>query len=161
MADASRNQEQEFQDPLENYDPPKYDDPLEQALAEVPVSDIKATPVARIEPDATVEEAVRALSDLDVACLLVVQDERLLGVFSERDVLKQVAHRYDEVKRRPVHEFMTRDPVYVYDSDASASALCVMAVSGYRHVPILDIDEQVVGILSPQRVTACLMEFFD
>ena len=54
---------------------------------------------------------------------------------------------------------MTTNPVYVYESDPSAAALSVMAVSGYRHVPILDLHDRIAGIASPQRVTAFLQRF--
>ena len=47
---------------------------------------------------------------------------------------------------------MTEEPVYVYRSDPVAAAICVMAVSGYRHVPVVDPDLRPVGIVSPQRV---------
>jgi predicted transcriptional regulator len=51
---------------------------------------------------------------------------------------------------------MTANPIYVHTSAASASALCVMAVSGCRHVPIIDLDARIQGIVSPQRVTEFL-----
>ncbi len=51
---------------------------------------------------------------------------------------------------------MTANPIYVNETSASASALCVMAVSGYRHVPIIDLGSKIKGIVSPQRVTEFL-----
>jgi len=71
-----------------------------------------------------------------------------------------VALEYDQVKDRPVRDFMTTDPVYVYETDSSAAALTVMAVLVFRHVPVLDLDDNVVGIISPQRVTGFLREQF-
>lgn len=148
---------EEFQDPLQNYEPKEFADPIQEALAEETVSAIHHTPVATVSPDATVREAIERLAGIHVACLLVVDDEGgLVGVFSDRDALDKVALEYDSVQDRPVSEFMTPNPVYVYETDASASALCVMAVNRHRHVPILDLDEKVVGIISPQRVTQFL-----
>ena len=68
-------------------------------------------------------------------CLLVEEEGRLVGVFSDRDVLKKVALEYDQMKDTPVSELMTKEPVFVYESSRSAAALSVMAVSGFRHVP--------------------------
>ena len=162
MSDESRfPSPDEFQDPLENYDPKTYDDPVEQALAEETVEAIQHEPFATISPDTSVAEAVRKLAGFHIACLLVQVEGKLVGVFSDRDVLDKVALEYDQVKDRPVSEVMTADPVYVYSTDPTAAALSVMAVSGYRHVPILDLDDQLVGIASPQRVTAFLQRFFD
>jgi CBS domain-containing protein len=99
---------------------------------------------------------VKALADLEVSCLLVAKDGKLVGVFSDRDVLDRVALEYDQVKDRPVGELMTTDPVYAYEADSAAAALSIMAVSGFRHVPVTDINQNVVGIVSPQRVAEFL-----
>jgi CBS domain-containing protein len=147
---------EDFQDPLQNYEPKEFADPIQEALAEETVGSIQHTPYATISPETPVDEAIRKLATAHVACLLVVEDGRLVGVFSDRDALDKVALEYDEVHNRPVSELMTPNPVYVYETDASASALCVMAVNRHRHVPILDLDEKVTGIISPQRVTQFL-----
>ena len=81
-------------------------------------------------------------------------------MFSDRDALDKVALEYDEVKDQPVSEVMTANPIYIYESDPSAAALSVMAVSGYRHVPILDAHDNLAGIVSPQRLTEFLQKFF-
>jgi len=150
------NEPEEFRDPLQNYDPKSYKDPLEKALAEETVTAIQCTPVATISPDTPVHAAVKTLAGMQVACLLVEQDGRLAGVFSDRDVLDHVALEYEQVKDRPVGELMTTDPIYVYENDSAAAALSIMAVSGFRHVPVTTIDQKVIGIVSPQRVTEFL-----
>jgi len=149
---------EEFQDPLENYDPKVYNDPLEEALAEETVDQIRHEPMATIGPDTPVGEAVRKLAGLHVACLLVEQDGELLGVFSDRDVLDKVALELDDVKDQPVRNFMTDNPVYVYETDSSAAAFSVMAVVGFRHVPVLNLKQKLVGIVSPQRATEFLQQ---
>lgn len=146
----------EFQDPLENYDPKTYDDPLEQALAENLVVAIQHEPFVEIPDDTPVEKAVQQLAEMHVACLLVTKDDKLVGIFSDRDGLDHVALEYDQVKDQPVRNVMTTEPVFVYDTDSSAAVLTVMAVSGYRHVPVLSVEGKVVGIVSPQRVTGFL-----
>jgi CBS domain-containing protein len=146
----------EFRDPLENYDPKIYKDPLEKALAEETVGAIQFMPVATVGPGTPVHAAVDKLAGLQVACLLVEQDGRLVGVFSDRDVLDRVALEFDQVKDRPVGEIMTTDPVYAYETDSAAAALSIMAVSGFRHVPVTNIEQKVVGIVSPHRVTEFL-----
>lgn len=150
-----------FQDPLENYEPKTYDDPLEQALADETVAAVQSTPYASVPPDTPIHEAIKRLAELHVACLLVEQDGKLVGVFSDRDVLDKVALEFDDLKEKPVSEVMTANTVYVYDTDSSAAVLAVMAVSGYRHVPVLSLDGKIVGIASPQRVTGFLQRYFE
>jgi len=152
----------DFQDPLENYDPPQYHDPLQRALAEETVTAVQSHPFTAISPDATVDEALWKLAGKEIACLLVADDEsKLVGVFSDRDVLNKVALEYDEVKDRPVKELMTTDPVYVFDTDSASAAISVMAVSGYRHVPVVALDGKLLGIISPQRMTRFLRDHFN
>lgn len=149
---------EEFRDPLENYDPKQYADPLQRALAEDTVLTIQATPYASVPPDTPVSVALKRLAELHVACLLIEENGRLQGVFTDRDVLYNVALEYDQIKDRPVREVMTANPIYLRETDSTAAALCVMAVFGFRHVPVLSVDEKIVGIVSPQRVVNYLQE---
>jgi CBS domain-containing protein len=146
-----------FEDPLENYEPPTFNDTLERALAEQPVAAIQSSPVSSISPDTKVSAAIGQLRAKEVACLLVVEDNKLLGLFTVRDILNKVAEEYDAKQDLPVSELMTRSPIFVYDTDASGAVLSVMAASGYRHVPVLDSQQTIVGIVSPQRVMDFLL----
>ncbi len=158
MSDATRLPEGEFRDPLANYEPRTFEDPLEEALAQKDVTEIGVHPFATISVNATVDEALHKLAGNDIACVMVEQNGKLVGIFSDRDVLDKVALEYDAVKDSPVCEVMTPDPVYVYETDSAAAALSVMAVSGYRHVPVVSLDEKILGIISPPRVTKFLRE---
>lgn len=156
MSDTSKSSSDEFQDPLENYDPPQYDDPLEEALVEQTVASLHTQPYASVSPDTPIAEAMNQLVGNEIACLLVEDNGQLKGVFSDRDVLDKVALEYDQVKSQPISTVMTTDPIYVRESDSAAAALAVMAVAGRRHVPVLDASERLVGMVSPRRVTEFL-----
>lgn len=147
--------EDTFEDPIENYELKDYSDPLEKAIVEGSVMQLQHEPHTSIGPDMTVAAAVAKLATERVACLLVEEEEKLIGVFTNREVLNKVALEEGSLDR-PVRDVMTRDPTYVREDDAIAAALCVMAIHGYRHVPILDADHRVLGIVSPQRVTSFL-----
>jgi len=149
----------EFQDPLENYEPHKYNDDFERALAEKPVSSLETQPFIAIAEDTPIHAALDTLAGKDIASTLVVDhDNRLVGIFSDRDALNRVALEYDSVKDKPVSEVMSDRPIRVDEDDSAAAALCVMAAAGYRHVPVVSADEKVVGIVSPHRLVAFLHE---
>jgi CBS domain-containing protein len=152
---------EDFQDPLENYDPPNYSGGLEEALAEELATAIQSTPFTSVSSDIPVWEAVTLLAGLHIACLLVEEDGKLVGLFTDRDVLDKIALEIEEVKDLPLREVMTSDPVFVYDTDSAGAVLNVMAVSGYRHVPVLQSDGGIVGIVSPQRITNFLRQHFN
>ena len=149
-----------FKDPLSNFDAPGPSDPLQRALAQEPVSAIISKPVTTVDPDTSIEDAMKLMDAVEISCVLVTADDRLVGVFTERDVLYKVADRYHQIKDQAVSQVMTRDPIIVYETDSAATALCVIAVSGIRHVPVLDVDGRLVGVVSPRRVTGFLQDHF-
>ena len=102
-------------------------------------------------------QCVRALVGFKVASLLVVEDGRLVGVFTERDVLERVALRRQRTKLVKVREVMTSNSVVVHETDPAGAALSAIAVAGFRHVPVLDVRNAVVGVISPRRVFEFLL----
>jgi CBS domain-containing protein len=139
---------------------PSSDDQLEQALVEESVTAIRTQPCPVVPPDMTVQQAVETLVELGISCLLVAENEQLVGVFTKRDVLDKVALNYDEVKDQPLSDLMTRNPIFVYETEPVAAALCVMASGGHRHVPVVDSQNRIAGVVSPLRVTDFLSRFF-
>ena len=154
-------QKGDFEDPLKNYSPPEDADEFEQSLIDGKVRDLKIEPFMAVEPTMSVVEVLQRMAELDIACVLIVENERLRGIFSERDVLTKVVDRFAQIKDRPVQEVMTSDPAVVHRTDSPAKAINVMAVSGFRHVPILNVDDKVVGVLGPRRITTYLRNFFE
>lgn len=152
--------EGEFADPLKDYSGPAYADELERSLAEDSVTVMQTQPFKMVSPSTSIAGCLSIMQDMDIACLLIGDDGKLEGILSERDVLAKIAERYDVMKDKPVSDVMTRSPASVYETDSPARALNLMAVSGFRHVPILDVDDKVVGILGPRRVTRYLQHHF-
>lgn len=147
----------EFEDPLSNYDPPKYADEMERVLCEDEVSHMPITPLAWVEKSATVQDALDMMVKYECSCVVVQDAGRAVGVFSARDVLNKVAD--DPATRpKPITEYMTHNPVTVYATDCPAKALNLMAVGGFRHLPVLDVNDKVIGILGPRRTTQFLQE---
>ena len=147
----------EFKDPLKNYDGPEYADELERPLVESAIEATRYQPVATLPSDSTVEQTMRAMAEQDVGCAVIVDaDGRLAGVFSERDVLNRVAGRFEQIKDSPISTVMTHSVMTAYTADSPGKAMNLMAIGGFRHVPILDVDDKVVGVLGPRRVSEFL-----
>jgi len=160
MAKRERRDPQpgEFEDPLENYDPPLYEDELERLLCESPISTMRITPVHCVDPDMAVSDVLELMWTKETSCVVVTDvTNKPLGVFSSRDVLNKVADN-DAARTRPISELMSPHPRTVYATDSPAKALNLMAVGGFRHIPVLDVDGKVVGMLAPRRTTAFLKE---
>ena len=103
--------------------------------------------VATIGPDATVHEAAELMVERRIGALLVIRNERLVGIFTERDVLARVVAKSRDSTATKVEEVMTRNPDSLPPDATAANALEMMSKRGYRHLPIVD-GGRVVAILS-------------
>jgi CBS domain-containing protein len=150
----------EFHDPLSNYEEPQFDDNLERSLLQDVISEVMTyQPYKTIADHATVEQAMQMMAELEIACVMVTHDDKLVGVFSERDVINKVSENFRAVKDKPISEFMTPDPIVVHESDCPAKAINQMAIGGFRHIPVLTVDERIAGMLGPQRVVKYVEKF--
>lgn len=151
---------EEFEDPLSNYDSVQYESDLQRSLAEESIDTIEIQPYLQIHPSSTVRQAVEVLHRTRVSSLLVVEDGRLVGIFTERDVLEKVAESYSELSDVAISNVMTRNPTVVYVTDPVATAIAAIAIAGHRHVPVLSLGDAVCGIVSPHRVFNFIERYF-
>ncbi|MBI4735422.1 MAG: CBS domain-containing protein [candidate division NC10 bacterium] len=108
----------------------------------------------------TIGEAVRVMKEHRIGCIMVEDQGKLVGIFTERDILtKLVGTGYDPTKVT-VDGVMTRDPETLSPDDPIAFAMQLMSVGGFRHVPLVDADRRTVGILSVKDIVDYLVEHF-
>ena len=151
----------DFEDPLKNYESVDPEDALTNSLLHGKVSQMRIKPFMSVLPDATIASVITDMAQMNIACVMIEENAKLAGIFSERDVLTKIADRFNEIKDQPVRTVMTLDPVAVYDTDSPAKALNLMAIGGFRHIPVVNVDDQVVGILGPNRVTEHIQTHFE
>ena len=109
---------------------------------------IARTPLVTVSPEATVMEAVRIMSHESIGALAVTEENRLVGMFSERDLMLRVVSERRDPERTHVHDVMT-SPVETIHRDSTADdALKVMLEKHIRHLPILDRDGKLCGMIS-------------
>ena len=121
---------------------------IERSLMEDPVSVLQPKKPTTVRPTVTVRETMELMLDCDIGALLVVDDNgKLLGIFSERDLLTKVAGLHESYGNLPVRQFMTANPETVTATDTLAFALQKMDVGGYRHLPVLK-DGRPAGVIS-------------
>lgn len=120
---------------------------ISDALAETPVSDLDLTRYVAVPSTASVADTVRAMSGAGRSCALVVDDGGLAGIFTQRDVLHRVIGR-PATWDRPITEEMSTSMKTMLDTHSVSDGLTIMEEWWVRSVPVLDIEEQVVGNLS-------------
>lgn len=121
---------------------------LQKHLLEDTVSCLPlAHPVSVSRSDA-VSTAVAAMKEHRVGCALVVEGEKLVGIFTERDVLLKLTEPGLDLHRIPVDQVMTHDPVTLSEQDTLAVTLHQMSLGGFRHLPVVTADGRPRGVVS-------------
>jgi CBS domain-containing protein len=131
---------------------------LARNLKHETVSRLNPTAPWQVQPGQTVADAVQMMREKRVGCVLVCEGRRIVGIFTERDLLRRVLAVGKPLCTR-VGDCMTPDPVTVQPRDPIHVALRWMQKGGYRHLPVV-VDDRPVGILSIKRVVHYLVEHF-
>ncbi len=108
---------------------------------------------ASVLVDATAEQAIRTMVERHVGAVAVLDENtRVAGIFTERDVLRRLSLSGREPGQTPVREVMTT-PVEMATLDTTpGQALATMVERHYRHLPIVDDDGRLLGVLSIRNV---------
>jgi CBS domain-containing protein len=98
-------------------------------------------------PGQTVQEAVAEMASHEIGVVPVVEDERIVGVFGERDLVRRVIAAGRSLTETRVGEVMTPDPITASPEEDRQTAILKMQVAGCRHLPIVE-DEILIDMLS-------------
>jgi CBS domain-containing protein len=132
---------------------------VERGLLKDRIEILHPRPPITVAPETPVGEVLKKMVAEAMGCAAVVdQDQRLLGLFTERDALMRLNVDAARLKDKPVSAVMTADPTTLRARDKIAFALHRMNVGGFRHIPILDDDDKLVGIISVRGILAYLTE---
>lgn len=107
----------------------------------------------------TVIEAARLMRENHVGAVMVVEDGRLAGVFTERDALFRVIAEGRDVQTAQLADVMTRNPQTIHPDKPFPDALHVMYEGGFRHVPVVE-DGRPVGMISARDALGPELEDF-
>jgi CBS domain-containing protein len=124
---------------------------LGQAILDATIEDLAPKPAATLREMGTIRAAVQVMLEQKLGAVLVERDGRVVGIFTERDLMRRVVAAGIDLDRA-VEEVMTPDPETLRLDDGVAFALNRMVVGGFRNVPIVDENGALVGILSQREV---------
>ena len=109
--------------------------------------DRKGTLVWSIAPGAPVESALRLMSQKDIGALLVIENEKIVGIFSERDYVRKIISNSSISMATPVMEFMSHPVFYINSGQTIEECMSLMTAKHIRHLPVMDGDK-LVGLIS-------------
>jgi len=141
--DRTREALNEMQDHLDN--------------AEISILEPKA-PIM-VEQQTSLANSIRLMTSHNIGCLLVTdEDGRLVGVFTERDVLNRVACQVEDLTRADIVDYMTKEPFALTVNMPIKHALHLMSMHEFRHLPLVDDDFKPEGVISFRDVVRHLKE---
>ena len=117
------------------------------------LADVMRTEVIEVAPEDTLGEVAERMSAVNVGAVVVKDFGRLIGILTERDMLKAMAARVHTSDAR-VRQWMTEDPLTASAEMGVDEAAQVMLEHNFRHLPIVDDSGAVVGLVSLRRVVA-------
>jgi CBS domain-containing protein len=117
------------------------------------LADVMRTEVIEVAPEDTLGEVAERMSKVNVGAVVVKDFGRLIGILTERDMLKAMAARVHTSEAR-VRQWMTENPLTASAEMDVEGAAQVMLGHNFRHLPVVDETGAVVGLVSLRRVVA-------
>ncbi len=109
--------------------------------------DAKGRHIISINPDSSVLEAIKVMADKNIGALVVMQDDKLAGIVSERDYARKVIVKGRSSKSTQVAEIMTADVVTTSSDQTVDECMAMMTEMRIRHLPVVE-DDRVIAMIS-------------
>jgi CBS domain-containing protein len=133
---------------------------LESVLFGETLKDAATDPPIVVEPQTSLAEVIKLMREHRRGVVLVEQQDRLRGIFTERDVLLKIAGNRIELERTPVSEYMTVNPDALPEDSSVGYALNKMVGEGYRHIPLVDDQGRPSGVVSMRDLIEYITGFY-
>ena len=107
----------------------------------------KGSDIWSIEPQATAYNALQIMAEKNVGALLVMEKEKIVGIFSERDYARKVILKDKSSKNTSVGDLMTREVFYIDSGSTLEDSMALMTAKRIRHLPVLK-KNRLIGIVT-------------
>jgi CBS domain-containing protein len=119
--------------------------------------DVEETVIHSVGPDTSVTECVQKMNELDIGAMLVMEDGKLVGIFTERDAITKVLGAGLEPSYTKVSAVMSHNPICVSPSTTLDEAMTIVSNQRIRHLPVVQ-EGKVLGMISSGDLTHWLVE---
>ena len=111
------------------------------------ISEKQYKEVISIAPNRPVIDALIILAEYKIGALVVMDQEKMVGIFSERDYAREIVLKGKSSKVSTIEEVMTKNVLVGHSKDTFEKAMTIMTENNIRHLPIMD-SQKLIGILS-------------
>jgi len=127
-------------------------DPIQRLEPKIPVT---------VSPTTLISDAVSLMQEKRIGALLVEEDQKLVGIITERDMLFKVLGKGVDIHNTTVQEIMTSNPESLTPEDQILYALNRMTIGGYRHIPLTDLEGHLTGVISVKDIVEYLVSLVE
>ncbi len=132
---------------------------LGESLQKERIRTLRLSEPARVSPETSLADTIRAMRAARIGCTLVCEEGRVIGIFTERDVLNKILGSKVDYAA-PIRRFMTTEPCSLNPDDSLGKAIRMMTEKGYRHVPLLDEQGRDAGMVCAKDLVEYIAEHF-
>jgi CBS domain-containing protein len=133
-----------------------FNDQISTAVSTETIRKLSPRKPVTLSSSASLQEAIELMQAHRIGAIIVVKEQKPVGIFTERDVLLKVLKIAPDLTLTSIESFMTPNPISLYIEDKIAFALNRMTVGGFRHLPIVDHQGNLNGIISVKDIVEYL-----
>ncbi len=122
------------------------------------VARLATAPAVSVTAETPLESVLQVMRDYRVSAVTLEESGRLVGIFTERDSLRAMASGEDG--KAPIHRFASPSPLVVTKCEPISGAIAKMSANGYRHLPLVDDDGRVIGMVDVMAIIHWLVDHF-
>ena len=124
------------------------------------IQDISMPKVICMDESSSIKNIIDLMQSKKIGSVVITRDGELTGIVTERDILMKVICLIDDLENTPVTKIMTEDPQSLRKEDEIAYILNNMHVGGYRHIPIVNENDEPVSMISIKDVVSWSLNHF-
>ena len=125
-----------------------------------PITTLKFRYHPIVKSKSTLQEVISILEKEKVGCVMVEKNQKLIGVMTERDFLLRVIGKGFDLLKEKIDDYMTKNPESLHENDPVSFALNKMHVLGIRHIPIINDNNLILGMVSVKDVITHIGNYF-
>jgi len=133
--------------------------PLRKILSETTLSRLPLTPPLLVDIGETVEDIIHKMNEASLGCVLILKDKKLAGIFTERDLVHRVIDENIDLQT-PIGNIMNSPVTTLSPEKSIAQTICMMVEKGYRHIPLMNKEGEILGLVRSRDIINYFAEHF-
>ena len=132
-----------------------------EMIFSIPIKDFQMNFVVCVDEKNSLASTLSMMKNSKIGSTLVIKDNKLAGIFTERDVLNKIVGSDIDLENTPVSDYMTPNPISLYPDSTLKDVVSSMSKGRYRHVPIVNKKNEPVSIISIKDIMEYILPSVD